>query len=244
LSKPDPPAKPSPPAPRDLRFQQMGERSSRPPSFQFLWPELKSAGGAKFAPYLKEIEAKVLKQSKEKILALEKEAYEKGFAQGEKDGIELGHKKTEVVLQQLRSLLAEMERQRNVLYHNFGREMVHLILGIAQKVLHREIVMKEDDITQTLQRAITQVVDRKKVIVHLHPADYQALADHPDSVPYAQGAEQGLKIVADPGIQRGGCLLETSFGDVDATIDAQLGCVAEQIWKIFEETGPPLPPPS
>ena len=55
---------------------------------------------------------------------------------------------------------------------------------------------------------------------------------------------QGLKIVEDPGIQRGGCLLETSFGNVDATIDGQLGCVADQIWKIFEETGPPLSPPS
>ncbi len=244
MSKDSPPPKPDPPSPREFRFQQMVERSSRQPSFLFLWPELKSDGGSKFDPYLKEIEAKVLKKSKEKILALEKEAYEKGFAQGERDGIELGHKKTEVVLQQLRSLLAEMERQRNVLYQNFGREMVHLILGIAQKVLHRETAMKEDDITQTLQRAIAQVVDRKKVIVHLHPADYQALADHPAWVPYAQGAEQGLKIVEDPGIQRGGCLLETSFGNVDATIDAQLGCVADQIWEIFEETGPPLSPPS
>lgn len=236
--------KSDPPSPRDFRFQQIMERSAGQRSFQFLWPEFQSAPGTRFDTYWKEIETKILKQAKEKILSLEKEAYEKGFAQGEKDGRELGGKKIEVVLQQLKNLLTQMERERTLLVQNYAREMIHLAFAVAQKILQRETEIKESDIAVTLKRAIERVVDRRKIIVHLNPADYQYLKAHPELVPLALEGSPGLRMIEDSAIQRGGCFIETSFGDVDATIEGQLGLMADQIWKIFEETGLSPSPPS
>ena len=240
MSKSNPPSKPVAAPRREFRPHPIQGRPSDPPTFQFLWPELHSSSNAQFDTYWKGIEAKFMKQVKEKILALEKEAYEKGFAQGEKDGLELGQKKSEVLLQQLKKLLSELERERNILYHQYGREMIHLILLIARKVIHRELEMKEESIVHPLSAAIQKVADRKTVIVHLNPGDYQYLLQHPGISLSAPEGKKGLKVIEDPSIQRGGCFLETSFGDVDATLEGQLNRVASKIWEIFEETG--LPP--
>ena len=243
MSKPKSSPPSSPVASPEFRFQQFREGSSQQPSFQFLWPELKDTKAPPhFQQYLQEIEAKIVKQSKGKILILEKEAYEKGFAQGEKDGLQLGQKKTEMVMQQLQNLLSEMERQRNALYRNYGREMIQLILKIAQRVIRREVQNQEDVVIRSLEPAIQKVVDRKKIIIHLNPGDTQYLQGHPGFAAFSGEEGRGLKMIEDPSIQRGGCLLETSFGDIDATLENQTDQIASLVWQIFEETGLPIPP--
>jgi len=55
------------------------------------WPCLQnSRENQQWSQGIKEKEERILKQVREKALEIEKEAYEKGFVQGEKDGAELG----------------------------------------------------------------------------------------------------------------------------------------------------------
>jgi flagellar biosynthesis/type III secretory pathway protein FliH len=59
------------------------------------------------------------------------------------------------------------------------------------------------------------------------------LAAHPDRLPFSLDAEdpEGIKLVSDSSLRRGGCLIETSFGDIDATIEGQLDQVTAGIWQ-------------
>ena len=225
------------------KFQIKNFRAEGEPdlSFQAAWPQL---DGKKFAPQfrpdLKEMEAKIFQQAKEKILAMEKEAYEKGFAQGEKNGLELGQKRIETMISQLHNVIQDIERRRTELYHQHTKEMIQLVLSIAKKVLHREVNIQEDTIAFTLQEAIKYVLDQKKVFVHLNPVDYQFLTSHQERLPFA-GRE--INLVEDPAITRGGSLLETSFGDVDATLENQFDQIASLIWQEIEHSNPALPSP-
>jgi len=76
---------PSPKSSKEFQIKNFRGEGEPDPSFQAAWLQL---DGKKFAPQfrpdLKEMEAKIFQQAKEKILAMEKEAYEKGFAQGER----------------------------------------------------------------------------------------------------------------------------------------------------------------
>jgi flagellar assembly protein FliH len=186
---------------------------------------------------LKEVETKFLKQAKEKALFIEKEAYEKGFAQGEKDGLELGQRRLETTIQQFRNVFIEIERQRKDLYRAYEREMLQLVFSLSKRVLHRELQVHEDVIIAVLREAFQYVVDRKKVIVHLHPIDYQYLLTHPERVPFPLNDGGGVKVIEDPSMTRGGCFLETSFGQVDATIEGQFDEIVSLIWERMEQTG-------
>ena len=226
---------------KEFQIKDFGGEGEAESSFQMAWPEL---GGKKFSPQfgpqLKEIEAKIFQQAKEKILMLEKEGYEKGFAQGEKNGLELGQKRIETMIGQLHNVLKDIEHQRIDLYNQYVREMVQLVLSIAKKVLHREVNIQEDTIAFTLQEAFKYVLDQKKVRVLLNPVDYQFLLSHRERLPFAEEEIRGIQLVADPAITRGSSSLETSFGNIDATLENQFDQIASLIWQEIEKSNPAL----
>jgi flagellar assembly protein FliH len=216
-------------------FTQKGEIGS---AFQITWPQFESKTYTSSVPQLlKGLEEKALKQVREKAFLIEKEAYELGFAQGERDGLEFGQKRLETIIQPLKNLLAEVERQRRDLYKAHEREMVQLALSISNKVLHQELEGREKVITATLREAFQQVVDQRKVIFHLHPMDYQHLLDHPEEVPCILRDLETVRLIKDPAITRGGCLLETPFGEIDATLEAQFDQIVSRVWEHLEESG-------
>jgi len=207
-------------------------------TFQLDWPQLHpKTYASSFHQYLKELEEKVLKQAREKSLFIEKEAYEKGFAQGEKDGLELGQRRIETILTQFKEILTEIERQRKDLYKAFEREMLLLVLDIGKKVIRHELKLDEGIILATLQEAIQYVVDRRKLVVHLNPVDYQYLLAHPEGLSLPLDEAGAVKVVEDHSITRGGCFLETSFGEVDATVESQFNEIVCLIWEQWERSG-------
>ena len=219
----------------DLFHQQPGQE----PTFQIVWNDLQpKTYTSSFQKTLKDLETKLLKQSREKALLIEKESYEKGFAQGEKDGFEVGQRRLETVIRQFENILLEMERQRSDLCRTHEKEMLQLVLSISKKLLHDELPFHEEGIRATLQEAFQHVVDRKRVIVHLHPMDYQYLLNHPEGFPFLHEEEKGVKVIEDSTITRGGCFLETSFGEIDATLESQFDEIVSLIWKRFESSRP------
>ena len=208
------------------------------PAYQMVWHSLgPKKYSSTFLEHLKETEAKVVKQAKEKALFIEKEAYEKGFAQGEKDGLELGQKRIETVVQQMTNLLQEIQNQRGSLYKACERDMLQLVLSISKKILHHEVHLPDEVIMATLQEVSKHIVDQRKVVIRLNPADFQFLHAHSDKLsPMGKGG-QDAEMIKDPSITRGGCVVETAFGDVDGTIETQLDQIVSLIWGRFRESG-------
>ncbi len=189
---------------------------------------------------MKEMEAKVLRKAREKALLIEREAYDRGFAQGEKDGFELGQKRAGTIFHQLQKLFSEIAKQREDLYQAYTREMLQLVFCLTRKILQQDLPLPEPVIHKTLQAAFRYVKEQRKVHLRLNPNDYEHLLARPELLPFAQepnGAE-GVKMVADPTITRGGCYLETSRGDIDATLESQLDQIASLIWEKVDKSGP------
>lgn len=210
------------------------------PAYQMVWHSLgPKEYSSTFLEHLKETEARVLKQAKEKALYVEKEAYEKGFAQGEKDGLELGQKRIETVVQQMATLLQEIQNQGESLYKTYEREMLQLALSISKKILHHELQVNGEVITATLREVSKHIVDQRKIVIRVNPVDFQFLQTHAGSVLSAEKGGQGVEMIKDPSITRGGCVVETAFGSIDGTIETQFDQIVSLLWERFGELGQP-----
>ncbi len=215
------------------KTQEAGQKTS----FQMTWTRFESKEvNFSLNQYLREMEEKILKQAKDKSYLIEKEAYAKGFSQGEKDGLELGQKRADMVVQQFKSVLLELEAKRAAFLKTYEKEMVQLVLAISKKIIHKELERTEGVVEATLREAFQFVKDRRKIVVHLNPVDYRYLFSHSKDTGNEADLES-LKIVEDPSMTRGGCLLETPLGDVDATIEAQLDEIISSVWKHFDQSG-------
>lgn len=152
---------------------------------------------------------------------MEKTAYESGFRQGEKAGLEIAEKKLEAVMKRCAETILEIGKLKPALYLQAERDVVKLALEIAKKVVHREVQV-DGEIIQTLVRvALSHVGSKAPVTIHLHPADHSfMLEQRAAAIPSGQ-SEQNLILLADKSIERGGCLIETECGDIDARIEEE-----------------------
>jgi flagellar assembly protein FliH len=148
---------------------------------------------------------------------LEKNAYENGFLQGEKSGQEIAEKKQEAVMRQYSETILEVGKFRSSLYAQVEREVVKLAVEVSKKIIHREI-NADPDVIQTLVRvALSHVAEKSAVTVHLNPADYGYLLER--RAEFSQSEGRDIVLLADKSIERGGCIIQTECGDIDARIE-------------------------
>ncbi|MCX8118295.1 MAG: FliH/SctL family protein [Desulfobacterota bacterium] len=199
----------------------VGEKATPPKALKMAWPDLSPAPSQAFYPGYRELESRVMKDLEEKVLHIEKEAYERGFEQGERDGRELGLRRLETVIHQLGKVLAEVERQKQEVFKSCEKELMRWMIEIGRRLFRRAVLLHESMILEVLKEAFQYVKDRSEILLYLNPIDYQYLSTHPEARPYLSDNGVGLRIVPDPDVTRGGCLLETDFGTIDATFETQ-----------------------
>jgi len=98
---------------------------------------------------------------------------------------------------------------------------VRLAIEVAKKIVHREI-QADPEIVQTLVHvALSHAAERSPVTVRVHPLDHRAFLDKHPGWAEESGDGREVVIVADKTIERGGCLIQTECGDVDARIEEE-----------------------
>ncbi len=172
-----------------------------------------------------------IKDAQGKAAILEQEAYEKGFAQGERDGLELGEKKAAKSVEKIEALFMESIPLKDEIIKQHESEILDLIFAIAGKIVYHQVEFDESTVKDTILNALKLSVQKSKIVIRVNPEDYDFVEKlRPDL--FAKFNEvKSIIISSDQSISRGGCFLETPGGDVDARVEAQL----EKIRQSLEE---------
>jgi flagellar assembly protein FliH len=164
------------------------------------------------------------------LAALEREAFGNGYAAGERAGLEAGNTRAEAMLRRLAQTLDELRTLRGTMIRQTEQQMVQLALSIARRILHREATIDQDLLVAMARVALERLGDAGSATIRLSPEDYShTVQRHGD---HWAGAR--VRVVADPSVSRGGCLVESDFGLVDASVEAQF----EQVARSFAGEGP------
>ncbi|MEW6326150.1 MAG: FliH/SctL family protein [Thermodesulfobacteriota bacterium] len=176
----------------------------------------------------------IIRQAREKAVFIEHEAYEKGYAQGEKDGFEFGKEKLMVELQNFIRIMREINDLKSLLYKKWEEEILTLTLAIARKIIHHEVTTSPELIRCAIKEALNYVVENSKVRIRAHPYDFAFVDEIKEDFLKGIAGLKHVEIVEDKNITQGGCLLETEFGDIDVTLDGQLAAVEIAIEKVLK----------
>jgi flagellar assembly protein FliH len=152
------------------------------------------------------------------LAALEREAFAKGFAQGEHAGAEAAGQRGEAMLHRLTQTLDELTTVRADMIRQTERQMVQLALAIARRIVQREVSLDPDLLLAMAHVALERLGESMQVTVRLHPDDYAAAR----AERVAELTASNVTIVADARLSRGACRVESDMGLLDAGIDSQL----------------------
>jgi len=158
---------------------------------------------------------------------ISKEAYAKGFKEGEKAGMESEKRELKPVLQALNAGILELDSVRSELHFAAEKQAVELGLVIARKIICHEVSINNETIFGVLKEALKKVTDQEEIHIKMNPSDLKAIKDAEFRVSsLGKGVDNVILGPAD-GISRGECVIETNFGVIDARIDSQIKVVEE-----------------
>jgi flagellar assembly protein FliH len=164
------------------------------------------------------------RQHQARLAALERETFAKGYEQGERAGLEAGSARVQAMLGRLAESIDGLARVRREMIRQTERQMVQLALAIAKRIVRREVAL-DRDLTATMARlALERLGDSTAVTVRLHPDDYAAIGEGAD-----QWSRSHVTVVADRDVSRGGCIVESDFGAIDTSIEAQFHEIARAL---------------
>lgn len=108
---------------------------------------------------------------------------------------------------------------------NVQGDLRTLAVRIAERILDRELTVNPDAIADIVAAALRQAGAPRDIVLRVHPDDLKALErGRPRLVERAQRA-QALQFRSDPSVGRGGCIVESELGTVDARLNVQLEAI-------------------
>lgn len=158
-------------------------------------------------------------------------AYAQGFQEGKKAGQQEGLAQFTTALTSIQQAATELTRLQDTLRQQAEEDVVTLAFALARKIVQREVHLQRDIVCTMVKRALERLVDRSEVVIRVHPQDLeQVLAIKKDLLSEGGGIKI-LHLQGDESIDPGGCMVESTFGEIDARIWSQL----EELEQRFQE---------
>lgn len=151
----------------------------------------------------------------------EEAAYERGRRDGEKALSEQLLAQRAEMLELHQGVLNSLQNTVPQLARESENTLIELALGAAQKLV-ADIPIKPKMIEAIVQEAVRQVEDNTEITVQLHPQDLALLRKHTSDISNALPDAGPLRFSASSEVTRGGCIVHTRFGLLDARRETKI----------------------
>lgn len=174
----------------------------------------------------------------EELEAIRQEAYNEGFATGEREGfhstqLKVRQEAEEALTAKLASLellmanllepIAEQDTQ-------IEKSLVHLVAHVARQVIGRELASDSSQITHVLREALKLLpMGADNIRIHLNPQDFEL------AKALRERHEESWKLLEDESLLPGGCRIETAHSRIDATMETRMEKAVAQLFEQSHE---------
>lgn len=140
----------------------------------------------------------------------QKPGYDSGYAEGRAAGL--------AQAQRMAALAAEFEQALKRIEDELNSDVLHLALTIAKQMLRETLRIHPEKVVPVVREALATL---PHVNAHLHLSVHPQDASLLRSFLEAELGHGGWRLIEDAQIQRGGCRIETSNSELDATLEAR-----------------------
>jgi type III secretion protein L len=143
---------------------------------------------------------------------------QRGFEEGKEEGLARYTREIAGALFRIRRLEQELEP----LY-------VGLVKDCVEKILNQELKQHPEAILGVVRAALADARQQREVIVRVNPGDAEALRRQKNKLLEVLARANAVEIREDAGVTRGGCVVVTELGAIDASLERQLDALGQAL---------------
>lgn len=166
-----------------------------------------------------ETEAAEIRGYAQKVLseveAVREKARKEGFAAGEAKG-----------LSQVTEKLVRLEAMREKFYKEAENEVIKLVMAMAEKVIGKIVEDRPEVIKDVVRQALERSIG-DRITVRVNPEDYKTIQNL--EFKDVLDRTKRLHFKEDEAVSKGGCVVETEVGTIDAQIETQMEAIKKAL---------------
>lgn len=179
------------------------------------------------------VEETVLQRMKEIEEQAYRQAYDLGMIEGEKKAFDETKQNLETRLSQMDEMLQQFETMKSHMVQQNEIHLVNLAFRIAERIALQEIQANKEPLANFIKEVVEGLSADDRVNIHLAQDDFQFIDEMRKRLEKQVTQFEKVRLLPEEHINTGGCLIETNFGAIDATIEQRVAKVWETLKAKF-----------
>jgi flagellar assembly protein FliH len=161
--------------------------------------------------------------SEDHIMDVEKQAFEQGYAEGERIGKQMGEAMIETICKRYEKGLVDLAASHKQMIAQMEEHTVRMALEIARKIVQRELAMDPDLVTTLATVALKRLSGHQSIVLRISRHDFDKVRTVIASLNAA------VKVSEDPALERGDFVIETGQTHLDGRLSSQLDAMSRAL---------------
>ncbi len=176
--------------------------------------------------------AKLRDETEKKIEDFKNDAYSKGYEAGREEGYKSGEAEVDRLIDRVHTVLNKSIEKRIEIIDEAESQLIDLVLQISRKVIKVVSENQKNVVINNVVQALRKMKSRGDVAIKVNLSDLEITTEHTKDFLRMVENVKSITVLEDSSVDKGGCIIETDFGQIDARISSQLKEIEEKILDI------------
>jgi flagellar assembly protein FliH len=178
-----------------------------------------------------EIVNKAIQEAQNKAQQILEQAYNQGYSQGYNEVKNKLEQEYQQKINELQEQIKNILNLKESLVKEMEKDIVELAIKVAEKVINKKIEEEPELVSNYLIELLPKIEQAKNITIWINPNEIEYVRLSKEKLKNLVEDVENINIAPDSRIEKGGCIIETNFGKIDARISTKLEVLKEIIFK-------------
>jgi flagellar assembly protein FliH len=155
-----------------------------------------------------------------------------GYEEGREEGWKEGRAEAERLIGRLHKILDASIEKRQEIIDEAETQLIDLVLLVSRKVVKVISENQKNVVINNIVQALRKLKSRGDVAIRVNLADLDLTTEHVKDFMRMAENVKSITVLEDSSVDKGGAVIETDFGQIDARISSQLREIEEKILEL------------
>lgn len=156
-----------------------------------------------------------------------------GYDEGYNKGYEEGKKEAEKLIKEALEIKEYYNTRRSQILKDAEKDLIDLVIAICEKVFNQKVMEDEKYIISLVLNGIEGLEVKDKLTIITSKEDYEVLKNNENTILAKASLIDSVEIRINSEMKKGDCILETSKGNIDVSLNGQLEEIKDFIYTIL-----------
>ena len=157
------------------------------------------------------------------LMDVEKQAFEQGYAEGERIGKQMGEAMLETICKRYEKSIGDLTAAHKQMAQAMEEQTVRLSLEIARKIVQRELTMDPDLVAALATVTLKRLSGHQTIALRVSRTDFERVSSAVAKV------NPAVVVKEDPMLERGDFVIETGQTHLDGRLSNQIDTIGRAL---------------